>query len=492
MSSIIRNAFDKLLSWRTSEIEQLQSVSEYFNVDNYNDNAISKFKQWVVRIGNRELTFKNRKVGAGKLVASLGKLTFKGKTIGEIAAEDFDVQGTLNKSAGRGHASMTTKPKFDFEIKGSNAVDLYGTSFPHGTYLISSARRVKFDKNDFVVPDPALDVKEIFEEAYGTLWEVYDKIDRDTGKRDHARKILPIGYKTVGDYQYSLEQMVQIIEESTGEGMPYEMGLMADEFKKILNKKAPELLEACDKRIFPTNYPHQNIFHTRAHPELEREQGLWESRIDPIITEYLNKLREDWTRTGWDDFVDGAVDLVDFKFYLNPSLAIWSDFKRHRTSLQKAESVYAAADRAYDSLTRGIMKDIYVPPSVSTSKTLQEDYLNITLTALRNYREAIDAGVAQEDAIYMVPKNIRIRMSITLNGHHVFHPLGFFGVRQCSSADNEATDIANWMAEKVRAEFRGKGIYADDLIGPKCKIGYCLEEKPCGTKKQYTNPIKLN
>ena len=461
-----------------SATNELQSVSEYFNVKNYNDNAVS--------------TFNGMKIKISKLVASLGKLTFKGKSVGELASEDFDVQGTLNRSAGRGHASMTTKPKFDFEIKGSNAVDLYGTSFPHGTYLISSARRVKFETDDFIVPDPALDNKELFEDAYGALWKVYDKIDRETGKRDHARKILPIGYKTVGDYQYSLEQMVQIIEESKGGGMPYEMGLMADAFRKLLEKKAPELLEACDKRIFPTNYPHQNIFHTRNHPELEREHGLGKFNIDPLIEEYIGELRENWTRTGWDEFVDGAVDLVDFKFYLQPSLAIWSDFKRHRTSLQKAESVYAAADRAYDSLTRGIMKDIYVPPSVSKSKALQKEYLDITLTALKNYRGAIDAGVAPEDAIYMVPKNIRIKMSITLNGHHVFHPLGFFGVRQCNSADNEATDIANWMADKVRNEFKGKGIYADDLIGPKCKIGYCLEGNPCDTKKQYTNPIKLN
>ena len=455
----------------------LQTVSEYFGVKNYNNNVSS--------------VFNGTKIGIGKLVASLGKLTFKGKPVGEIALEEFDVQGTLNRSAGRGHASMTTKPKFDFEIKGSNAVDLYGTSFPHGTYLISSARRVKFEKDDFVVPDPAIEHSELFEEAYGALWEIYNKIDRETGKRDHARKILPIGYKTVGDYQYSMEQMVQIIEESSGEGMPYEMGLMADEFKKILEKKAPELLEACDKRVFPTNYPHQNIFHTRNHPELERGLGLGKFSIDPLIEEYVRKLRKNWTRTGWDEFVDGVVDLVDFKFYLNPSLAIWSDFKRHRTSLQKAESVYAAADRAYDSLTRGIVKDIYMPPSVSGNATLKTEYLNATLDALQNYRDAIDAGAAQEDAAYMVPKNIQIRMSITLNGHHLFHPLGFFGVRQCSSADNEATDIANWMVEQVKSAFRETGIPVDDLVGPKCKIGYCLEGNPCDNKKQYTSPIEL-
>ena len=457
---------------------ELQPVSEYFNVWNYNDNAVSELKG-------------GKRVGIGKLVASLGRLTFKGKPIDRIASEDFDVQGTLNRSVGRGHASMTTKPKFDFEIKGSNAVDLYGTSFPHGTYLISSARRVRFEKDDFVVPDPAMEHSDLFEENYELLWGVYDRIDRETGKRDHARKILPIGYKTVGDYQYSMEQMVQIIEESSKEGSPYEVKLMAGAFERILKKKAPELLEACRKRIFPSNYPHQNVFHVRSHPELERDEGLWSADIDPMIMGYFEDLRKNWTREGWNDFVEGVSDLASFKFYLAPSLAIWSDFKRHRTSLQKAESVYEAAERAYFSLTNGSIKDIYIPPSVGADEELEEEYIDATMKALNGYMGALEAGVAKEDAVYMVPKNIRVRMTIRLNGYAVFHPLGFFGVRQCESADNEAKEITDRMAKQVRFEFRKRGMDADDLVGPKCKIGYCLEGNPCGLKKQYTNPIEL-
>jgi len=396
------------------------------------------------------------KLGIDELVAATSLLVFKKGSIRDKAGKlkKKKVRAIHRESTRRGHASLTTTPVFFFEVGGSRLVDLYFSSFPFGSYLIFSSRRIEIGEEDLVLSDelPENAIKHVLPSLrlYHEMW----------GKsKDQARKVLPIGFRSHGFFKYSAEELLHM----GGDHVPAEINLIAKKMRNHLKEKSPILHEAAAGRpsLF---YHHPNIFHIKKWKEREGLEAR--SRIKELH------------QGDWFELSEEVIDLVNVRAVVSGSIAMWNEVKRHRTVLQKAESVYRAADRAFDelnSLGKGERpRWIHIPPLAG------EDYLQAVATALEGF-EKYAGKVGVEEAVYLVPHSVKLRFSITLNGYHLLHPFGFFGVRMCSTADYEIRAMVYELARQINEKLPGVG----ELIGPKCKTGVCPEREPCELLKKY-------
>lgn len=402
-------------------------------------------------------------LGIDQIVAATGLLVFDKGTLADKGGQlkEKEVRGIHQESTRRGHASLTTTPAFFFELNGSRLIDLYGSTFPFGSYLIASSRRMLIDEGDLVLPGglpagakdsmmPALRV-------YQRMWE------KD---KDQARKVLPLGFHSHGFFKYSAEEIIYMLQETDEPGVPRELGLMAREMGRHLREKAPLLHEAAMDRpsLF---YHHPNIFHTERWRD---QEGLdvWHDR-------HLGHELEEGDN--WYEVSERAIDRIHARVVSSGSIAMWNELKRHRTALQRAESVYRAADRAFDelnSLSRGEEPEwVHVPPLAG------EDYLPAVMELLEAFqRHYPECG---EEAVYLVPHCVKLKFAATLNGYHLLHPFGLMGVRTCTTSDYEMRAWAVRAAGRVEERVP----LLEGRIGPKCKTGTCPERKPCEILKRY-------
>lgn len=115
-----------------------------------------------------------------------------------------------------------------------------------------------------------------------------------------------------------------------------------------------------------------------------------------------------------------------------------------------------------------------VPPEIDADPELKLRYMQGCGEAFMNYRELIDAGVAPEDARYLLPNAMETKIAVTMNVRELLH---FFELRCCNRAQWEIRDVANSMLELARPT--APYIFMD--AGPSCRRGACKEGKmTCG------------
>lgn len=115
-----------------------------------------------------------------------------------------------------------------------------------------------------------------------------------------------------------------------------------------------------------------------------------------------------------------------------------------------------------------------VPPAVDADPAVREAFLAGCASAFLSYREAIEAGVAPEDARYLLPNAMETKIVVTMNIRELLH---FFELRCCRRAQWEIREVALAMLEL--AEPTAPYIFMD--AGASCRKGPCREGKmTCG------------
>jgi thymidylate synthase (FAD) len=109
-----------------------------------------------------------------------------------------------------------------------------------------------------------------------------------------------------------------------------------------------------------------------------------------------------------------------------------------------------------------------VPPDVATDPDALARYNEATASAFASYREMIDAGVAPEDARYLLPNAMETKIVVTMNIRELLH---FFELRCCKRAQWEIRDVALAMLDLV--EPTASYIFMD--AGASCRRGPCRE-----------------
>jgi hypothetical protein len=289
-------------------------------------------------------------------------------------------------------------------------------------------------------------------------------------KKDIARKILPVGFYSRGFVKFSAEDLIYSLKETRGKSFPRELSIVSGKMCEGFKKAAPKLFDAAVNRESDLSYHHPNIFHNDKFYDFKKLNVFKSSCFDEVLADFKNS--DYYTLSG------KMIDNVVVQAPLSGSIAVWNEVKRHRTILQKAESVYTAVNRAHgelNSLKKGETPEwIHIPPGCGN------EYVDAVYESLCEYQNLKDR-FGEAAAIYVVPHCVKLKFNLTMNGYHLLHPFGFFGVRECSTADYEIRDIAR----KLHSEIEEKIPELKGKIGPKCKTAVCPERQSCGFVERY-------
>ena len=90
-----------------------------------------------------------------------------------------------------------------------------------------------------------------------------------------------------------------------------------------------------------------------------------------------------------------------------------------------------------------------VPPTIKTllDKKLYEKCLKHFDNSQELYNELLEAGIPAEDARYMQPQSIQVKIIMSMNARELLH---FFSVRSCNRAQWEIREIAKQMLDLVK------------------------------------------
>ncbi|MCL2882558.1 MAG: FAD-dependent thymidylate synthase [Coriobacteriia bacterium] len=115
-----------------------------------------------------------------------------------------------------------------------------------------------------------------------------------------------------------------------------------------------------------------------------------------------------------------------------------------------------------------------IPPEIAADEHRKADFLSACQSAFDAYRELREAGVAAEDARYLLPNATETKITVTMNVRELLH---FFSLRCCKRAQWEIRAVADEMLELARPT--APYIFLD--AGPGCRRGHCPEGKmTCG------------
>lgn len=162
-----------------------------------------------------------------------------------------------------------------------------------------------------------------------------------------------------------------------------------------------------------------------------------------------------------------ALEHVSYTFAIDGvSRAMTHQLVRHRLASYNQQS------QRYVSYTDD--PSFIVPPALDDDSAGREAYLAACASAFLSYREAIDAGVAPEDARYLLPNAMETKIVVTMNVRELLH---FFELRCCKRAQWEIREVALKMLEL--AEPTAGYVFMD--AGASCRRGPCREGKmTCG------------
>ncbi len=118
--------------------------------------------------------------------------------------------------------------------------------------------------------------------------------------------------------------------------------------------------------------------------------------------------------------------------------------------------------------------DYVTPPSVSKNPELLKKYEDFMHQTALLYQEMTEAGVAAEDARFILPNATTTSMVVSLNLRELIHVAN---IRLCTRAQSEIRILI----EKMCSELVKEEPWLKEYLVPKCeKFGFCDEDKTCG------------
>lgn len=197
------------------------------------------------------------------------------------------------------------------------------------------------------------------------------------------------------------------------------------------------------------------------------------------------------------------VDIAD-----TLSFRVWSEQKRHSTLRQEVESAYSAAARAYEGVKdifptiesafsendsekiKNVLdlfeKNIEVDARLKEQPELLIPYMYHTGRQLMFYGKLLENGLEPRDALYIVPRNIRIR---TTESYDLVNLIDLeVPLRLCSTCESERNKTT-W---KKRDAIVGVVPEIEYFLQPKCNIGFCTEGEYCGrvtSMREYNSEL---
>lgn len=475
-----------------------------------------------------------------EIVALSALMTFKGKSVQQLLKETADkgqdlnekIKKILRKSSLKGHASMATTPALAFSYEASKFLDSAMTGMVFASSLMASGRRTDTTADDIVYPSGILKnakAREIYQKASEKNIDFSNLLLQQKVNKDEASKILHYGIYGTGIVQFPIESIISLNREYETEKkwMPEEIGFLLKIIEKELKNAGLDLLYATRSAAPRNTYPYPHIFKNPNQKNLVRELFGKKAKKDnfaivssdfnatPELKKQLNVLKQDIKKAvankkelkeKWPEFILRRQQIAreynlaaNIKILSQVAWRVWGDKKRHRTVPMAVESVYYCIDRAekcFKKHAKGIKEQklianalneldsvFSIPPTIRQRKEFLYGYLERALDSLSVYSKMKARGVAERDAVFIIPRGLKIDVLQDYNFYNLI--AGYYPLRICSTAEEELRrlTIKETIAIKKLLEQKNLGWLADHIV-PKCHVvGFCLEEKICSMIK---------
>jgi thymidylate synthase (FAD) len=165
------------------------------------------------------------------------------------------------------------------------------------------------------------------------------------------------------------------------------------------------------------------------------------------------------------DYGHGSViEHASFAFSVEGvSRAMTHQLVRHRIASYTQQSQRYVR---YDTL-----KNYVVPPSIANNVDAKKEFDEALKKISETYQNLLQAGIAKEDARFILPNAAKTNIIVTMNARELRH---FFNVRCCARAQWEMREVANEMLRQVKKATPA----LFENAGPTCvELGYCSEGK---------------
>jgi hypothetical protein len=472
------------------------------------------------------------------LVYGAAGVTFKGmnfiKEVIELKKENVDFEkkrdDSIIKSAGAGHASLSTSIGFWMIIEGdsSKLVDSIFTGATYISALMPSGRRIPISKEEIVVPKGILDKGgkslEMYLDASKKNIEAYEILQKNNVPKQEASKIVQYGHSGGGFLYMPLETLVYFSRmiENNKEDIPLEGIEIINQLEKIVHENGMGVVYESRKNAPRTTNPNPEIFHHRITESEEIFNNVKEDveinpRLLTVFDSYFNlrdKRVENYlkkrSKKSWQESLNELYEIVsDYNNSINVSIIsnipwrVWGEVKRHRTLNQNASSIYHFIKRAVENYfhdrevsSGGFGEEIQtlkrfmsVPKAVEENKTNFEIWEERFFDSLIVYKELIKKGVSESDAISIIPRGIKFPIIKNFDFWNL--TLGYNSLRTCKgTVEPEMYSITKNEIDLIKKDNRiSESI--KKIIAPKCNyVGFCLEgdyKKCCGLIREV-NP----
>lgn len=436
---------------------------------------------------------------------------------------------------GRGH-SLGGLSGVVLGIHGTKMIDSGLTGLCASRSLVTSSRRRETGTGDIAVPEslknhPELlkEYMQISENVFNLSKEFKEKFGK-MGGVETFNKAIPYNNPADLFIVLPLDTLSTIVSEvradklnSNGNFVPRELYKLAEMFPEIEKQIRQNIMFNQRKEVPRDTYFHYSVFKDPSFPNYALEKGKeFGMNINPVVIETqkdftkgfekgLENLKEIFEKTrGINDpkelhekslecmyalreFSNEHNETLKIKVVDSLSWRVWSEQKRHSTLRQNVESVYSAVERAYNGIKKlwpviadsnndfekieNIMgeleKNIIVDERLKKKPEVIMPYICHTARQLMFYGKMIEQGFEKRDALYIAPKNIRVR---TLENYDLTNLIDLeFPLRLCNTCEPERK-ASSWKKRDAIAEAVPE---LDYFLKPKCGVGFCTEAKYC-------------
>jgi len=470
-------------------------------------------------------------------------MTFKGKSIQQLKEDalakdkpfDEQIYRILLNSSLKGHASIATTPVLSFTYEASKFIDSALTGLPFASALMHSGRRADITPDDTVLPSSIgadRDMEALYVSESEKLIVFFNELLASGLPKDYASKILPYGNYGTGTITLSLESLLAVKREYQIEKdwMPEEVGLLLREIETKLKEMGVDLAYFT-RFVSPASmYPYPNIFKNPTPTNLAREykksvgdghtkvvtytiennEALKQAlhTVDLKLREIAGskeRLAEEWFEVLLERqrIIRDFNSAVSLQILSTVSWRVWGDKKRHRTVPMVVDSMYHAIARACEVFFRhqteiqsgtistetieSLDSVFAIPERIRTQEELVVKWVQHASSALRCYSELTKHGVKPSDAIFIIPRGIRIDVLQEYNMHNLIS--GYFPLRLCTTAEEQLQKLSLREAAEIKKILTENNLpELASLIRPKCQtLGFCPEKKNCAVITQF-NP----
>ncbi|HRZ85409.1 MAG TPA: hypothetical protein P5277_01380 [Candidatus Paceibacterota bacterium] len=437
---------------------------------------------------------------------------------------------------GRGH-SLGGLSGIVLGINGTKMIDSGLTGFVASRSLVTSSRRRETTSEEIAVPESLLKREDLLDEYLSIskdLFEFSSKCKEKFGKLggvETFNKVIP--YNSPADLFIVMPldtmatldfEVQQDNKNSNGRFLPKEMHYLADLFPGIAEESGIDVMFKQRIKVPRDGYLHYNVFKDPSLPNYALERGIINNmNINPVLDDFDLNISVDFKKSleklkkifqiarevddpnklsersmdcmlAMRNFVGEYNEAVRIKIVDSISWRVWSEQKRHSTLRQNVESVYSAAERSLEGIKpfweliekthkgerneelpfKEIENFIIIDDRLKKSPELAIPYVYYTARQLMFYGKLLENGIEDRDALFIVPKNIRLR---SLENYDLVNLIDLeLPLRLCNTCEPERK-ASSWKKRELIAQAIPD---LDYFLQPKCSVGMCTEGNFCG------------